>query len=465
MTTPTLTDHQWSGVRAVADWFADVDTSRYFDSDTGGYFGGLSRGQDFFLGGFAGSGKTTITPALIDKCGLTPNEVAFVAPTGKAAKVLGQKLRAFDINETPTTIHGLIYEPLRTSKDALANRLHVLKNHLLAMQTDRVEGVFCSWDPAIFDLTEAQVKVRIKEVRFELKRAMNEDGMAFAMKPREAIRSDIRLILCDEASMVGRGCANDLALLGIPILAIGDPGQLPPVQEKYGFNVARPDAFLTEIHRQAKDNPIIHLATLAREGRELPYGDYGNGVKVVNNRDDDVTLDLDREVMALSGTHKKRWALTSKIRKALGLTQTGPAAGEPLICRKNSQKHVGMVNGGLFTNLEDTGNLLRGEASFPLRVQDDDTNTVYDVESVQCLFEEHVFRKKGEFSGDAHEVYNARGRNEQFDFGHVLTVHSAQGSQWDDVALHNEANVFREESARWLYTGLTRAAKTLTVIQ
>jgi hypothetical protein len=45
-----------------------------------------------------------------------------------------------------------------------------------------------------------------------------------------------------------------------------------------------------------------------------------------------------------------------------------------------------------------------------------------------------------------------------------LTVHKAQGSQWDDVVLFDESDVFRENHGRWLYTGVTRAAKRLTVV-
>jgi len=46
----------------------------------------------------------------------------------------------------------------------------------------------------------------------------------------------------------------------------------------------------------------------------------------------------------------------------------------------------------------------------------------------------------------------------------VLTVHKAQGSQWDDVVLFDESGAFQEHRDRWLYTGVTRAAKKLTVV-
>ncbi len=69
------------------------------------------------------------------------------------------------------------------------------------------------------------------------------------------------------------------------------------------------------------------------------------------------------------------------------------------------------------------------------------------------------------FEGRDEEIPFAQKRDsDQFDFGYALTVHKAQGSQWDDVVLFDESFAFRDHSARWLYTGLTRAAKTITVV-
>ncbi|MCI4680965.1 ATP-binding domain-containing protein, partial [Rhodoblastus acidophilus] len=49
-------------------------------------------------------------------------------------------------------------------------------------------------------------------------------------------------------------------------------------------------------------------------------------------------------------------------------------------------------------------------------------------------------------------------------YGYALTVHKAQGSQWDRVTLFDESYAFREHRARWLYTGLTRAAQAITIV-
>ncbi len=69
------------------------------------------------------------------------------------------------------------------------------------------------------------------------------------------------------------------------------------------------------------------------------------------------------------------------------------------------------------------------------------------------------------FSGAIEDVpWEQRKRYDEFDFGYVLTVHKAQGSQWDDVVLFDESFAFPDSRARWLYTGITRAAKRLTVV-
>jgi exodeoxyribonuclease V len=57
-----------------------------------------------------------------------------------------------------------------------------------------------------------------------------------------------------------------------------------------------------------------------------------------------------------------------------------------------------------------------------------------------------------------------RRESDEFDSAYALTVHKAQGSQWDHVVLFDESFAFRENRSRWLYTGITRAAKRLTIL-
>jgi exodeoxyribonuclease-5 len=48
-------------------------------------------------------------------------------------------------------------------------------------------------------------------------------------------------------------------------------------------------------------------------------------------------------------------------------------------------------------------------------------------------------------------------------FAHAVTVHKAQGSQWDSVLVLDESYVFGANARRWFYTALTRAAQRVIV--
>src|SRR5438876_11123551 len=91
----------------------------------------------------------------------------------------------------------------------------------------------------------------------------------------EAPASKARLIVIDECSMVDAELARDLMSFGVPLLVLGDPAQLPPIQGGGFFTEVEPDAMLTEVHRQAEDNPIIRLSMDIRAGLDLEPGRYG----------------------------------------------------------------------------------------------------------------------------------------------------------------------------------------------
>src|SRR5213595_930817 len=91
----------------------------------------------------------------------------------------------------------------------------------------------------------------------------------------DAPASKAKLIVIDECSMVDAELGRDLKSFAVPLLVLGDPAQLPPIQGGGYFTDASPDAMLTEVHRQAQDNPIVRLSMEIREGRRLVPGTYG----------------------------------------------------------------------------------------------------------------------------------------------------------------------------------------------
>ena len=79
-------------------------------------------------------------------------------------------------------------------------------------------------------------------------------------------------------------------------------------------------------------------------------------------------------------------------------------------------------------------------------------------------FAQEVMAHEQYFLGEEPSWFEKR-EAECFDFGYALTVHKAQGSQWDGVLLFDESFCFRQDRWKWLYTGITRAAEKLTVVK
>jgi exodeoxyribonuclease-5 len=69
------------------------------------------------------------------------------------------------------------------------------------------------------------------------------------------------------------------------------------------------------------------------------------------------------------------------------------------------------------------------------------------------------------FTGDEKNLdWRVRKTVDEFTYGYALTVHKSQGSQWDNVLLFDESQIFRDQSAQHLYTAITRAAERVTVV-
>jgi exodeoxyribonuclease V len=270
---------------------------------------------------------------------------------------------------------------------------------------------------------------------------LNEDGPA----------SRASLIVIDECSMVDAELARDLLSFGKPILVLGDPFQLPPVKGGGHFTEHPPDVMLTQIHRQAEDNPIIRLSQIVRSGGELREGTYGES-RVIRRPAIDAAQVLAAD-QVLVGVNRTRRAFNQRIRGLTGFAEPLPLAGDRLVCLRNDRTK-GLINGGLW-RVEALGGVVKDFVRMTVRSEDDGAAKSVKVAVLKAFFE----GTEGELA------YPLRRESDEFDYGYALTVHKAQGSQWDDVLLFDESFAFREHRARWLYTGLTRAAKRLTIVR
>jgi len=259
------------------------------------------------------------------------------------------------------------------------------------------------------------------------------------------------LIVIDECSMVDAELARDLLSFGKPILVLGDPFQLPPVKGGGYFTDHPPDVMLTQIHRQAHDNPIIRLSEVVRSGGELEHGAYGE-TRVIRRAEIDAAEVIGAD-QVLVGTNRTRRAYNQRMRDLNGYKEPLPVAGDRLVCLRNDRTK-GLINGGLW-RVETLAGVKKDFVRMTLRSEDEGARAAVKVAVLKAFFE----GTEGELA------YTLRRESDEFDYGYALTVHKAQGSQWDNVMLFDESFAFREHRARWLYTGLTRAARKLTVVR
>ncbi len=352
--------------------------------------------QVFRLFGYAGSGKTTLANHVAEG---VDGEVLFAAFTGKAAQVLRSRGAA-----KASTIHSLIYRPRgeETVEDEETGKKAVLPMFALNRQSPLAKA---------------------------------------------------SLIIIDECSMVDEELGRDLLSFGTPVLVLGDPGQLPPISGGGFFTEHEPDFLLDEVHRQARDNPIIDLAQTVREGRELMIGDYGDTAKVISKAEVDADLVLGAD-QVLVGINRTRRRYNQRLRQLKGFDGLLPAAGDKLVCLRNDNAK-GLLNGSLW-QVTSAPRTVRQAMTLLVRSEDEGVERAHArIRILKAVFE----------TPDADIPWQTRRRHDDFDYGYALTVHKAQGSQWNDVVLFDESYAFREHRQRWLYTAVTRACERLTIVK
>lgn len=334
----------------------------------------------FTLGGYAGTGKTTTIGKILETIKDKNIRIAFCAFTGKASQVLSSKIN-LRAQDYCGTIHGLIY--------------HLIEKRKNVMIWERAQNI------------------------------------------------DYDLIIVDEASMVDSVVFKDLSSYGVPILAVGDHFQLPPVKGKFNL-MEFPEFKLETIVRQAQDNPIIKLATMARETGHIPYGKYGPGVAKVRGMQ---ILKEEESDIVLCATNRTRVNINSYIRSRRGFDQKLPMKGESVICLRNNRE-AGIYNGMIGTIEGIKHNDVYHEAQIDF--------------GAACQY----------YSG---QIMAAQFGNEKlidnymldsFDWAFCITVHKSQGSEFRKVILIDERMHMMDDDQyrRWIYTGITRAREELIII-
>jgi ATP-dependent exoDNAse (exonuclease V) alpha subunit len=385
-----LSQDQAKAIREIGAWYR-TQSSPYFT-----------------LGGYAGTGKTTLIAYLRQALSDFDEDasVGFCAYTGKATRVLADRLRDRKVikrGDSVSTIHGLIYT---TEETADGNPKWIRRDKL-----------------------------------------------------------DRDLVIVDEASMVDRDIWEDLLSFNIPVLAVGDHGQLPPIGSSF-YLMEKPMVRLDRIFRQASDSPIIEVATLARQSGVIPIKMFGPGVVKLDQSDPETGIAVQEilenwkpELLILCGYNQTRVKLNQTIRQMRDITSREPVAGDQVVClRNNRTKHL--FNGML-------GKIARVTPAAGPEGKDWYEAEI-ELEGEDYLYTGYIYRPQFGARETVREMPMAPDgqRGDLWDFGYALTVHKAQGSQAEGVLVFEERfpKSSDDDWRRWLYTAVTRARVRLTVV-
>lgn len=390
----------------------------------------------FAVGGYAGTGKTTVGRWLQEEIG----GASFCAYTGKAVSVLKAK-GCHDVQ----TIHSAIYQPHSHDKAPL----NKLKDDLESAKK-------------IGNNMEAQVlKQKIELLEEELAKP------TFKLKEDEGVK---KFKIVDEYSMINQEMFGDLCNSYEKILLFGDPFQLPPIGKtdrgkEDAYCPVKPDVILTEVHRQAEGSPILHAATHIRNLVKPVLCDWGDFRFI--NRWDLRDFEMDQADKIIVGRNATRHQINKWFRDRKGYASPYPRAGEVMMCLQNN-KDLGLFNGMEAEVLEDAQRHPSKDYAYLCKFKGINTGDL-----ASGLKENPLECWLGELLGEKFmwSNYNLRSLK-QFTYCHAITCHKSQGSEYDNVIIYNEpiaGDLSGKEkeimSARWLYTAITRGKRKVTLVQ
>ncbi|WP_343080947.1 ATP-dependent DNA helicase [Ostreiculturibacter nitratireducens] len=425
--------------------------------------------------GKAGSGKTMLLAALtkaLDEAGVDVisgdyegrrrkdrRTLAVLAPTNKAASVLRSR------GVPATTIHRILYTPVYDPEyEKIAE--------WLAGQGDR---------PVVEDLSDVALDRakafydQVKSIPGALAAAgLRGSDFILGWKRRE---EPLDIGFVDESSMLDERQFDDLREIFPTLVLFGDPAQLAPVGE-HGHMVFDKlsegrKLILHRIHRQAEDNPILDLAhALADES--LTFEGFERMVEDAARRDPRVVWAERAEAGLMARSPVLVWRNATRIRliqafrAAYGAPEDALLPGEPLICDgielplKHRKKRIDLEARGLIKGAQV---IYLGPGKKPgfsrLHVigAEDPRLSAASIIKIELPDTEEPFIPYAARMGAA------------FLHGAAVTIHKAQGSQWEDVQvfapdLYAAYRSGRTEAGiplwkRLAYVAITRAEKRL----
>ena len=341
---------------------------------------------------------------------------------------------------------------------------------------DRVERIdLVEMDPQVVEACRAYLPGNACRMDDRRVHIYFENALKFIRQCEE----EYDLIIVDEASMLTATVFHDILSYSIPVIFVGDPGQLPPVEDKPVDILHTTPFVLTDVMRQALENPIVQWATMVRNGKDLPWTKvpWAKDAKCIRIRMNSVP---GRSMLkgfaddAMSGKtgilcckNSLRVKLNGLVRSASGFLRKLPQAGERLMCLRN-MKGFGLYNGSTYTvsRIEECAN----DSCYKVWLDEREYPIVAWAGCLNCADSMEMGRRLKISGADIRiclfEETSTQEEAAMFDFGYASTVHKAQGSEWDTVLFYDDHSqkMTASEYRRWLYTGITRAKNELCIL-
>ncbi len=409
--------------------------------------------HDFLiLCGAAGTGKTSVTAALIGYLNKLDKPYKISAPTGRAARILGRKAKT-----TTSTIHSMIYIPKSDTESGKVT--FKLKNSLNS-------------NPTIYIIDEASMipkEIDKQQVLFEVEKGLIFDLISYIKK----------------ANVYNK------------IIFLGDHYQLPPIGENQSsalnkeflestFNLKGYAFLLTEVKRQEDGSYILENATEIRkaiDNKKSSHPIVGKQSRNIYNAAENYVKGIKNEGLensvAIGVSHKANKFFNDLVRERIfGRAKKALETGDLLMVTQNWYRNgVQLYNGDHVELLSVDWNLQEQVAGLHfvavkvrLLFSENETN-VEDYALLESILSpggkidgtlENELRRQRYTKNKIFRESNLPGDDRyvgalRLMYGHAITCNKAQGGEWKKVFI----NTLGIPSLKWQYTAVTRGIEEI----
>lgn len=434
-----------------------------------GFFDDRDKQTVFILKGYAGTGKTTLISALTKTMQLIKQKTILMAPTGRAAKVLG-----LYADSMASTIHKCIYRKQSTQNYDSGFVLNYKK-----------------YKQTLFIVDEASM--------------ISNENLSGGFFGSGNLLNDLLQFVF----------SND----NCKLIIAGDTAQLPPVGttlspaldpiffKSQGYKVYLSE--LTDVVRQESDSGILTNATLLRQNINLDNcNDYpklqtdgfadivkANGAELQDVLEESFSNYGIDETKIITRSNKYANKYNLGIRSRLLWKEEEVSSGDLLMVVKNNYSQLDekspidfIANGDIvevkrIRNYQEIygyrfADVLIGFADYPdFEIESKVLLDSLSVESpaMPQSYYKDIYEKLNE---DYQDISDAKKRHEsilkddyfnalQVKFAYAITCHKSQGGQWKCVCIDYgwlNADMVNTDFYRWLYTAMTRASDKIYLI-